>query len=263
MRKLLASDVDGTLFVNEDVHIKSIEYIKQFREDGHIFLLCTGRNLGGVKHLINNYDIEADGFVLCNGSVVLDKNFEIIHNEKIQDKIIKKVFEESKDAQEFNFYFGDSDNIYIVDGYNSNPIISAMEIREDMTVVTIDEEEFYKNEYTANTIGVELKSGCIEKTHNKLVQLESLLGEYVSLYRNQNFIDIAPKGCSKSEGIAKVLDKYEVEDNNVYVIGDSWNDASMFEKYKNSYTFSYAEKELQKKASSVIDAFYDCFKCIL
>lgn len=263
MRKLLASDIDGTLFVDEGVHEKSIEYIKQFRDSGHIFILCTGRNLGGVKHLINNYDIEPDGFVLCNGSVVLDNKFETIYNEQIEDKIIKKVFEESKNINEYNFYFGDSDNIYIVEGYNSNPMISAMELRDDMNIVKIDEKDFYNRVYSANTIGVEIKDKCIEKTQKKILELENLLGQHVSLYRNQNFIDIAPKGCSKSEGINKVLGIHNVNEENVFVIGDSWNDASMFDKYKNSYTFSYAETELQNRANNIVDAFYDCLESLL
>ncbi|MBW4874972.1 MAG: HAD hydrolase family protein, partial [Paeniclostridium sp.] len=47
MKKLLASDVDGTLYVNQKIHNKSLDYIKKFREQGNIFLLCTGRNFGG------------------------------------------------------------------------------------------------------------------------------------------------------------------------------------------------------------------------
>lgn len=262
MKKLLAADVDGTLYVNEEVHDKSIEYIKKFRNDGNAFLLCTGRNLGGLKHIITDYDIEVDGFVLCNGSVLLDKDFNVIHSANIQDNIIKKAFEECKENEEYNFYFADNDKMYIVDGYNSNPMISAGNAK-NMEIIIIDEKDFYKNEYTANVIGLEVKDRCIEKAKGKLIKLEGILGNEVSLYRNQSFIDIAPKGCSKSEGIAKVLDNYGVVDDNVFVIGDSWNDLSMFEKYKNSYTFTYAEEELQKHAANVVDAFYDCLEGIL
>ncbi len=263
MKKLLASDVDGTLFVNNEVHTKSIEYLKEFRKNGHVLLLCTGRNLGGVKHLINNFDVEADGFVLCNGSVLLDKELNLIHSEEIEDNIIKRVFKECKDNNLYNFYFADSEYMHIIEGYNDNPMISAADITKDMQVKIIKEEDFYSNTYTANTIGVEVKNKSIKDSKEKIEKLEAIIGDRTSLYRNQNFIDIAPKNCSKSEGIAKILHRYEVDEDNVYVIGDSWNDLSMFKNYKNSYTFTYAEEELKQHANNVVEAFYYCLEGIL
>ena len=88
-------------------------------------------------------------------------------------------------------------------------------------------------------------------------------GIILQIYRNQSFIDIVPKDSSKSDGISKALSSYDVKEDNVFVIGDSWNDLSMFEKYKNSYTFSYAEEELKPHATNVVDAFYDCLENIL
>lgn len=263
MKKLLASDVDGTLFVNQSIHEKSIESIKKFRQNGNAFLLCTGRNFGGVKHLFEEYDIEVDGFVLCNGAVVLDNNFNIIHNNYIEDAIIKEVFNEIKSSNEYNFYFADSEKLYIVDGYNTHPMISSADMEGKMNVIRIDEEDFYKNTYTANIIGLDVKNECSQKAELKKVELEKMLCNKVSIYRNQSFIDIVPSNTSKAEGIAKVLSNYEVEDDNVFVIGDSWNDLSMFEKYKNSYTFSYAEEGLKPHANNIVDNFYECLDKIL
>ncbi|MGL5717505.1 MAG: Cof-type HAD-IIB family hydrolase [Paraclostridium sp.] len=263
MRKLLASDVDGTLFVNQDIHEKSIEYIKEFRSKGHAFLLCTGRNLGGVKHIFTDYDIEVDGLVLCNGSLVLDKDLNIIHDNKINDEIIKLVFNDIKDSNEYNFYFSDNERLYIVDGYNDHPMISSADMADKMEVVRIKEEDFYKNTYTANIIGIDNKEECIIKTELKKKEIEEKFSGQISIFRNQSFIDIAPNNTSKAQGIHKVLEDYGVKEDNVFVIGDSWNDLSMFEKYKNSYTFSYAEEELKPHASNIVDAFYDCLDMII
>lgn len=263
MKKLLASDVDGTLFVNQSIHEKSIELIKKFREKGHAFLLCTGRNFGGVKHLFKEYDIEVDGFVLCNGAVVIDKDFNIIHNNIIQDDIIKEVFEEIKSSNEYNFYFADSEKLYIVNGYNTHPMISSADMEDKMEVIKIDESEFYKNSYTANIIGIDVKDECCNKAQLKKLELEKIIGDKVSIYRNQSFIDIVPSDTSKGLGIEKVLANYEVESENVFVIGDSWNDLSMFETYNNSYTFSYAEEDLKLHANNIVDNFYECLDKII
>lgn len=263
MKKLLASDVDGTLFVNQSVHERSIEAIKKFREDGNVVLLCTGRNFGGVRHLFDEYDIEVDGFILCNGAVVIDKNLNTIHDNYIEDLIIKEIFEDIKSNNEYNFYFADSEKLYIVDGYNTHPMISSADMENKMSVVRIKEKDFYKNVYTANIIGIDVKNECSKSAEIKKNELISRLGDKVSIYRNQSFIDIVPSNTSKGDGISKVLSNYGIEDDNVFVIGDSWNDLSMFEKYKNSYTFSYAEDELKPHANNIVDTFYDCLDKII
>lgn len=263
MKKLLASDIDGTLYINDSIHEKSIEYIKTFRKNGHAFLLCTGRNFGGIKHLFQEYDIEVDGYILCNGAVVLDKDLNVIYNRLIDDEVIKQVFECSKDNEQYNFYFADSENLYIIDGYNNHPMLSAANIDEKMSIIRIKEEDFYKNKYSANIIGIDIKDQSIEKTKIKIDEIENKFSDVVSVYRNKYFIDIVPKDASKADGISKVLNTYGVKEEDVFVIGDSWNDLSMFEKYKNSYTFNYVEEELKPHVNNLVDEFHNCLEIIL
>ena len=101
------------------------------------------------------------------------------------------------------------------------------------------------------------------KAENLKNHLNDEFGEYITAYRNKYFVDVVFKGCSKATGIEKVCKNFNLADNNVYVIGDSWNDLSMFERYDNSYTFTYSEKTLQKKANKVIDSFHYCIDDIL
>ena len=263
MKKLLASDIDGTLYVNNQVHEKSIDYIKKFRNNGHALLLCTGRNLSGVKYLIDNFDIEPDGFILCNGAVILDKDLNVIKEETLEDDTLKRTFEEFKDNDKYNFYFSNSEYIYFIEGYNNNPRMNTEKMKKEYNIVILSEDEFYNNSYKANSMGVEVKSADIIETQTKIDEITKLMGEKLTLYRNQYFIDIVPKDCSKSTGIKDVLEVHGVLDDDVYVIGDSWNDLSMFEKFKNSYTFTYAEEDLKKHASNVIEAFYDCLEHII
>ncbi|MDU6247899.1 MAG: HAD hydrolase family protein, partial [Paeniclostridium sordellii] len=122
------------------------------------------------------------------------------------------------------------------------------------------ESDFYKNSYCANIVGIDIKDECINKANDKKVDIEKKFSEKVSVYRNLSFIDIVPKNTSKGEGINKVLNKFGVKEDNVFVIGDSWNDLSMFEKYKNSYTFSYSEESLKVHAKNIVDNFYDCIE---
>ena len=49
MKKLLASDIDGTLLLNNKIHDKSIDNIQRFKNEGHLFVLSTGRPLCGIN----------------------------------------------------------------------------------------------------------------------------------------------------------------------------------------------------------------------
>ena len=72
------------------------------------------------------------------------------------------------------------------------------------------------------------------------------------------FIEITPKGCSKSQGIAFYLEYNQISKDNVIVVGDSGNDISMFAAYpENSYCMAHANDHVQKHAKHIIKRFSD------
>lgn len=50
--------------------------------------------------------------------------------------------------------------------------------------------------------------------------------------------------------------------NDVYVIGDSYNDLSMFEINNNNFIIDNGIEELNNKATYVVDSIADCIKII-
>lgn len=70
MRKLIVSDIDGTL-LKSDKHISenTKQRVLKAIEDGHIFAIATGRMHGAGK--IITEELDYDGFLIsCNGAVV-------------------------------------------------------------------------------------------------------------------------------------------------------------------------------------------------
>lgn len=47
--KILISDFDGTLFINNEVTEEAIAKISDFRKKGNIFIISTARNFSTVK----------------------------------------------------------------------------------------------------------------------------------------------------------------------------------------------------------------------
>lgn len=88
-------DVDGTLFDNHthQIYESTKKALKKLKELGYKVALCTGRppsDLGNVKDLI-----EWDGYVLSNGSLIFDENFNLIHENAFERDFIIDFIKES------------------------------------------------------------------------------------------------------------------------------------------------------------------------
>lgn len=256
MKKLLASDIDGTLIINGSIKDESIDHIKRFKEKGHAFILCTGRDFANTEHIFNEYNVEVDALVLCNGALILDKDLKEMKKDSIDSDVVKGIYKEIQNDELYNFA--------IVDGYKTY-VVGEFELFDGFVykAETINEEEFLNKEYDVKLISI----NASDRSSASAERLRNIINEkykdYVIAYRNQYFIDIAPVGCSKANGISKLTDMFEVTDDDVFVIGDSWNDLSMFESYKNSYTFNHAEDELKQHTKMVICEFHNCLEDIL
>lgn len=86
-------DIDGTLLNNDTntVPQSTIESLIRLKDKGYKVAICTGRNLQGA-HDANVLDlIEWDGYVLANGSLVLDKDRNILTETRLSSEIIAKI----------------------------------------------------------------------------------------------------------------------------------------------------------------------------
>lgn len=274
MSKLLASDIDGTLLLNKKIHHKSIENIDRFKNDGNLFILSTGRALCELDSIINEYKLDVDAYVLCNGAFILDKSLNIIEDFKIDSDIVYKISKYVLSTNNFTLSVLDGYKSYLIKSksilkarnlFNLNSLkkIYKMLINKSSNLELLNLNHLKDNDLNINIMSIYSLNDNVEKAENLKNYLNDEFGEYITAYRNKYFVDVVFKGCSKATGIEKVCKNFNLADNNVYVIGDSWNDLSMFERYDNSYTFTYAEKTLQKKANKVIDSFHYCIDDIL
>lgn len=274
MSKLLASDIDGTLLLNKKIHHKSIENIDRFKNDGNLFILSTGRALCELDSIINEYKLDVDAYVLCNGAFILDKSLNIIEDFKIDSDIVYKISKYVLSTNNFTLSVLDGYKSYLIKSksilkarnlFNLNSLkkIYKMLINKSSNLELLNLNHLKDNDLNINIMSIYSLNDNVEKAENLKNYLNDEFGEYITAYRNKYFVDVVFKSCSKATGIEKVCKNFNLADNNVYVIGDSWNDLSMFERYDNSYTFTYAEKTLQKKANKVIDSFHYCIDDIL
>lgn len=69
--------------------------------------------------------------------------------------------------------------------------------------------------------------------------------------------EITPKDCNKGEGLKYYCDYLGIDKNDVYVVGDSGNDISMFKNfYENSFCMAKASPSVKKHAKHVVSRVY-------
>ena len=257
MRKLLAADIDGTLVINGNIKNESIDHIKKFKDKGHAFILCTGRDFANTEYIFNEYNVDVDALVLCNGALILDRDLKEMKKSSINSDVVKDIYREIQGDNSYNFA--------IVDGYKTYAV-GEFKLFDNFTykAESISEEEFLIKDHDVKLISINISDRNCESAEELKDIINEKYKDYVIAYRNQYFIDIAPVGCSKAYGISQLINNLDVnDDDDVFVIGDSWNDLSMFESYKNSYTFNHAEDELKKHTKMVIKEFHNCLEDIL
>lgn len=259
--KILASDLDGTLRVTERIGEDDLKAIKEFRKQGNKFIISTGRTVNGIKKVFEESDLEFDYLVLCNGGIVIDSDWNVIQNSIIDFEIGKEIIEEYFDEEEMGMYCDDGELTLVV--HNPKQNYSRIEFMEDLLSQKIEKEEILNKKPNFQMMSIFSLDQCYDRAEKTRVRLHEKYGEKLDIYRNQFFIDVVPKGCSKGIGILKVLDIIGGDVKNLYTVGDSFNDISMFNVTENSYTFNRVEDEIKSQAKNYVDYVHEIISGIL
>ena len=75
---ILASDYDGTLCQGSQISENTIGKINEFRQNGHLFGVVTGRDYtNGFNYFKSNNNFPFDFIITSNGASACDKNGDI------------------------------------------------------------------------------------------------------------------------------------------------------------------------------------------
>lgn len=244
MKKVFASDFDGTLYFYkapdpEKLPAESVEKIKEYQAAGHLFGLCTGRQVGGLTPFITGL-VEPDFFITSSGSNIVDRNFEEIQKRGIDPEVAQA----------------------ILDLLQPKGFRMTLDVGGDICV--FDEMDYPGKYYIIHSVEdipeglihqVSAHTESLEEAAENVALVNEKFGDYVQAFQNVVEIDIAPKGCSKGKGVEALRDYYRNEFGDVclFGIGDSLNDLPLIEAADVSYTFPYAPEEVQKKVTKVVE----------
>ena len=246
--KCILLDIDYTLTKNDgSVTDYTKEIIKKTREKGIYVILCTGRpNIYAIQ---KSKDSNASPIVIAdNGAIIYNyENNEILYKNEITRDILNKIWNISLrdnvdcvlnaiDTRYRHSKFADSKYI------KTNSYINDInELQECISQIVISSRD-YKSMLN------------FKKDFENICELEiTNTNLYSTKEKDYYFYDINKKGNSKGKSILKLIDKLNINIDEVICFGDSMNDKSMFNICINTVAMNNAEDELKNMAIYVTD----------
>ena len=269
MIKLIASDMDGTL-LNDD-HMISEENLKAIRkaqEMGRHFTIVTGRDYGAVKSYLEECNLKCE-CILSNGAEYRDVNGNIIESVYMNKESVKIAFDILSEAglciqlmTNNGSYITnkESNKKAIIDRFKLfNPTMTEEEVKK--FVAKFHKERGMKeidNIYEILESNVEvLKIVTFDNDEKLIAALKDKLRESTSdlavASTFSNDIEISDIKAQKGLILAKTIKKMGIDKSEVIVLGDSFNDYSMFTEFENSYAMENAIPEIKEIAKYITD----------
>lgn len=229
----LASDWDGTLYVNKQLSEENIEAIKYFQKHGGVFTVCSGRYYKYLQDFteilgINTYIICYNGAYIVNNSTgeVLYQGFCDEYLFSILDKIIE--------------YKMPYTTINIYDDKNEIP-----------HSYTLEEYTAQKDKLKAlNIYKVLLFAESSETAEDAVAEVNKLdLKDYIAVRSWSTSLEIMKKANSKGMAIRRVGERLGAK--LIVAVGDYENDIEMIKAADIGYAVGNAVNSLKDVADRI------------
>lgn len=248
MRKLLVSDFDRTLYVNSEISPENLAALEGWKQGGNIFAIATGREERILRKLLCQYQLAADYLICNNGARIVDWGGRTLFEETIEDDtarcIVKELWQEYQipvDVTQKNGRFQVDSRVHGACAiYNGICVFKTLkEFEHSLSGVLQIHVRFQDKEQTV-----------------KAADMVNLHYEKAEAFVNEQNVDIVHRGIHKAKGIEVLLEAVGWKDK-VVVIGDSFNDLCMIERF-GGYTLEAADAEVKRRSSHICRDVAEC-----
>jgi Cof subfamily protein (haloacid dehalogenase superfamily) len=275
--KILACDLDGTLFYPKQrktyISSKNLAFLRKFIDKGNKLVLVSSRSEFFVKKVIAEIDRQVDYIASTGAKISIDNN--LIQNKHLNGDELSAILSEIQHDYRPVGYLASSEKFPLM-------IKAAREVNRFFMKLYaywyrlyfgiyyesfIYDKDIFDKEVLSNEVfgakiffGLMPKKNKINKEINK--QLREKYPEIESSWIGMA-IELSPRGCNKADAIQTYVDYLNADKDDVYVIGDSGNDISMFLKFKeHSFVMKHAYPSVKKYAKYEISRVYKLDKYV-
>ncbi|WP_294578815.1 Cof-type HAD-IIB family hydrolase [uncultured Thomasclavelia sp.] len=232
--KILFFDIDGTL-LSETTHTvcnSTIEAIKKAKQNNHLIFINTGRPLATIDQKIK--DLNPDGYI-CGCGTYIDFHDQVLFSKTLDKKRCLEIVASLRKNKIDGILEG-SKAVYF-DHEIKHPVLQ--EIKEHYqadgcNVLDFDEPDIEFDKFTI----------WFDDSANLSAFKQEISHDFDYIVRGDDFGEIVPAGFSKATGIQFLLDYFNLDLEDAYVFGDSFNDRTMLEYVKYAIVMGNGNPEL-------------------
>jgi len=249
--KLIVSDLDGTLLSDSGViGTETKNLISQLQDCGVIFALATGRLHSAVTGIAEELLIKAPVISLDGSMIKSTINGSRIYESFVKKRHVKRALRLAEEHL-LNIVLCHDEAIYYTDRNSNMPMLS------DKYGAKYKEVASYDN-YIDRTLEVVLFSDAANSMRyaRDRFLFPISIGSSTSFYKSQrhpniSYLEIRKSGSTKGKGLERLLKHLKVKPNQTAVLGDWYNDISLFETDTFKVAVANAIPEIRRMADIV------------
>lgn len=224
---ILASDFDGTIFIEGKISKKDIQAIRDFQATGNLFVLVTGRSFSSLFPLIEN-KIAPNAVIANNGGHIF------VNNNGRLEEVFKAGIPLLKAKRFLEYYLKHIPNEIAI--FTENKKLKNLEnINEEIMALAIYSDK----------------------------EITNYFQDDFDFHYSYAVIDVVKKGINKQRGI-EIIKKYYSINEEIIAIGDDYNDIDFLKNTPNSYTLDYvSNKDVRKVANFSVNSVAELIKNLM
>ncbi len=247
--KMVVVDMDGT-FLNDDkkIHPDSFRVINKLNEKDIKFVIASGRHYFSLYDKMNkNNDIL---YITENGGQIINGTKEIFYDAIDKNFLLETITKANNITGTFLILSGRKGS------YTSR-------IPEDVYQGC---KEYYKILHKVDNLQLiqdDIFMITIFNYSNETVDLTQVFQKFANnfgfshsgdskTHKGSDWVKIFNKNVNKGVALNHILQKYNINDNEVMIFGDNMNDYEMFELNQQTYAMKNSHDNLKKIAKNII-----------
>lgn len=256
--KLIVFDIDGTLVNEQDEIGKStITYVKELEKMGVKFSFASGRQHGAIIHHAETLGIRTP-LISLDGTLIKSHPDGVrIFKSNLPNKKVSKAIEFA-DKYLLKIALCHEDGIFYDEQNSGVQTLLEKYGAKYQQISTFDN-------YLSDTLEIVITGDYKDtmKYVNKKFNFPFSFGLQTSFYKSRAhggvyYLEIRKKGGSKGKGLKKLTKYLDIKVKETAVIGDWFNDRSLFETDALKIAMGNAVPELKRMADHILSrSFHD------
>ena len=258
MVKLLLSDLDETLLVDQNVPQASLDAINAARKKGVKFVVATGRGYQMIPHILKqlgSYDCENEYTICYNGGMIFEnKNHRVLHFVDIAYNKVKALLEISNHYDVcvtiFTKYM-----CYILkpgQGEVERKTIqnSPFEVVEGLDISFLEDEEI------AKILFVHQDMNYLRQIHEE-IKSEILKLDVCVSFSSNRYMEFNAQGVDKGTGLKWLANHLGIDIEDTMAVGDNLNDFEMIKAARIGVSVQNAVAKLKEVSQYITTKNHD------